>query len=429
MSEDKKKIIIVGAGIAGLSTGVFLKKTGKFDILFIEANDRVGGRIKTEKINGYLLDYGFHIFFTANPIAAELLDIEKLDLRYFKSGALIMKNHSYQKFYDPFKHPKYFFKSLFSKIGTLKDKITILKRRAELRNMSYDKVFDKYEVKTSSILKKRRFSSKIIKNLFNPIFSHFFMENELSTSRRMFEFYLKMLAEGNMAIPAKGIEEITKQLLSNFDKSEIMFNAKAVNIENDKIILENGEILNADAFVISTEQNGFYSKIIKSNLENNQRSSTCYYFSANKSPFDEKLICFNANESKVVSSIAVLSNISHKYAPDGKSLIVATVIGKTNTDENELELKIKDEVSNVFGSQVYDWEKIKCYKIENALPNQDYVLGKSRENEINPSDKIYLCGDHLLNGTVYGAMKSAKNISEMILKNLIPKSKDRKKSK
>ncbi|MCC6722111.1 MAG: FAD-dependent oxidoreductase [Bacteroidia bacterium] len=429
MSEDKKKIIIVGAGIAGLSTGVFLKKTGKFDVLFIEANDRVGGRIKTEKINGYLLDYGFHIFFTANPIAAELLDIEKLDLRYFKSGALIMKNHSYQKFYDPFKHPKYFFKSLFSKIGNLNDKINIVKRRFELTNMSYEKVFDKYEVKTSSILKKRRFSSKIIKNLFNPIFSHFFMENELSTSRRMFEFYLKMLADGNMAIPAKGIEEITKQLFSNFDKSEFMFNTKAVNIEEDRILLENGESLKADAFVIATDYNGLYSKIIKSHIENKQRSITCFYFSANKSPFKEKLICFNANENKIVSSVAVLSNISQNYAPIGKSLIVATIIDKTNEDENELELKIKDEVSNVFGSQVYDWEKIKCYKIYNAISNQDYVLGKRRENEINPKENIFFCGDHLLNGTIYGAMKSAKNISEMILKNLIPKSKDRKRSK
>lgn len=429
MSEENKKIVIIGAGVAGLSAGLYLKKTGNYDILFIESSERVGGRLKTEKVDGYLLDYGFHLFFTANPLAAELLDVEKLNLKYFDSGAMIMKNHSYRKIYDPFKHTNHFFKTIFSNIGTFGDKINVLKRRIELKGLSYDKVFDKYEVKTASILKKRKYSSTIIKNLFKPMFSHFFMENELLTSRRMFEFYLKILAEGKMAIPAKGIEEIPKQLASHFAKENFRFETKAVSIENNKLLLENGETIVADAFISATDFNSLYSKLKGAEQSNNHHSSTCFYFSASKRPFKEKLICFNANDPKLVSSVAVLSSISHHYAPHGKVLISVTINGISSIDESDIESEVKDELSKVFGSQVYDWQKIKAYKIPYAIPNQDYVLGKRQTSEIKLSDNVYACGDHLINGTIYGAMKSAKAVFEMLHKDLTPSRKEQRKLK
>lgn len=427
MSSDIKKVVIIGTGVAGLAAGIYIKRSGNFDVTFIEASDKPGGRLKSENIDGFILDYGFHIFFTANNIANELLNIDDLNLKYFDSGALIIKKHNYRKIYDPFKHPKYFLKSLFSEIGTINDKINIIKRRIELKNMSIDKVFDKYEVKTSSILKKRKYSSNIIKNLFKPFFSYLFMENELTTSRRMFEFYLKLLAEGKMAIPNNGIEEIAKQMASNFDINDFRFNCKAKAIENDKLLLENGETIEADAFVVATDFNGLYSKIKNAESINLHRSVTCFYFSANKKPFKEKLICVNANDPKLVNSIAVLSNISHSYAPKGKVLIAVTILGIATIDEELLENEIKDEISNVFGSQVYEWKKIKAYKIDYAIPNQDFVLGKRQITEIKSGNNVYICGDHLLNGTVYGAMKSGKTAAELLQKDLSPSKKDNKK--
>ncbi|NUM30950.1 MAG: FAD-dependent oxidoreductase [Bacteroidetes bacterium] len=423
MIEGNKKVVIIGAGIAGLSAGTYLKKTGKYDILFIEASNKPGGRIKTENIDNFILDNGLHLFFTANPYLLELLDIDKLNLKYFESGAIIMKNHSYRKIYDPLQHPKHLLKSIFSSICTLGDKIKIIKRRAELKSISFDKVFEKYEVKTSSILKKRKFSSLIIKNIFQPVFSQLFMENELTTSRRMFEFYLKLMADGKMAIPAKGTEEIPKQLASNFEKENFIFNTKAVEINENIVTLDNGEKIQADAFLIATEQNGFYSKIKNTEINNNQRGVTCFYFSANKRPYKEKLICFNANNPKLVSSMIVLTNISHHFAPHNKVLIAVNINGVSTIDENDLETEIKDEISKVFGSQVYDWQKIKSYKINNAIPNQDFVLGKRQASEIKISDNIYVCGDHLINSSLYGAMRSAKVAIEMLHNDFFPSKK------
>ena len=114
MPDYSHKIVIAGAGVAGLSAGVFLKRHGYENITFIEASDSIGGRMKTENIDGYTLDKGFHVFFTAYPYAQDLLDFNKLNLKYFDSGALIFKDGRMKKMMDPFHHPLATLKTIFN---------------------------------------------------------------------------------------------------------------------------------------------------------------------------------------------------------------------------------------------------------------------------------------------------------------------------
>lgn len=429
MADYSHKIVIAGAGVAGLSAGVYLKRLGYNNITFIEASDRVGGRMKTEKIDGYTLDKGFHVFFTAYPYAAELLDYNKLNLKYFDLGALILKEEHLLKMVDPFHHPFSAVQAFFSRIGLWRDKVSLIKRRMELKAMNENQIFEKFEVKTSSILKKKRFSSRIINNFFKPLFSAIFLENELTTSRRIFDYTFKMMMEGRVAIPAEGIEAIPMQLASNFEKENFIFNTSVVSFLNKNVHLDNDETIKADIFIVASDHNSLYLTLKNELVKRDHHSTTCLYFSSDKKPFTAPMVCVNGNEPKLVSNVTVLTNIFKGYAPAGKELISVSVNGFAKAKDKKLEEEVKEELQRTFGKEVGSWKLIKIYRIDYALPNQDYVLGKRQVNELKLGKFTYVCGDHLLYGSMNAAMKTGKIVAEMIHKDFNQGHKIEKKKK
>ena len=120
MKEDKK-IIIIGAGVAGLVAAIELEKRG-YAPTILEATDRVGGRVKTDYEDGYQFDHGFQVLLTAYPELPKYLDLKALNLKYFKPGATIYGEKKTFRLADPLRDPGSLFAALFSPAGSLLDK-------------------------------------------------------------------------------------------------------------------------------------------------------------------------------------------------------------------------------------------------------------------------------------------------------------------
>ena len=107
MDKLEAKIHIVGAGISGLIAAKVLEENG-FSPIILEATDKVGGRVKTDLVDGYQLDQGFQVLLTAYPEAKKHLDFQELDLQAFLPGAVIFKNKEQKIIGDPLKDPSLF---------------------------------------------------------------------------------------------------------------------------------------------------------------------------------------------------------------------------------------------------------------------------------------------------------------------------------
>jgi phytoene dehydrogenase-like protein len=81
------EVVVVGAGLSGLSCALFLEQAG-LDVHVVEASDAVGGRIRTDKVDGFRLDRGFQVLLTAYEEVQAQIDLPQLDLRAFKAGSL-----------------------------------------------------------------------------------------------------------------------------------------------------------------------------------------------------------------------------------------------------------------------------------------------------------------------------------------------------
>ncbi len=409
----KPTITIIGAGIAGLTAAVYLQKKG-FNIQIIEASDRVGGRIKTDLVHGFRLDRGFQVLLTEYPETKALLDYKKLNLKRFLPGATVIYDGGQFEIADPFRRPSATLSTIFAPVGTLKDKINTLFLKNKLVKISILDIFKQQEKTTLNQLSDYGFSQKMIERFYKPFFSGIFLENDLKTSSNMFDFVMKMFSEGDAAVPELGMEEIPKQILAMLPENTVQYNLKVSKIENNKIICENGQIFETDKIIIATEATGFASNYIPK-IKQNFHRVTNVYFEAKIAPTKKAVVVLNASKNKKwVNNLTVISNVSAKYAPNGKVLISVSCNGIINFDDEILSQNIKNELRTWYSNQVDDWKILKTYKIDYALPNQDKVINELSNGEMQINKNLFICGDHLLNGSINAAMKSGRLVAELI---------------
>ncbi len=404
-------VIIIGAGIAGLTCAKYLRDRG-IQSLILEASDGVGGRVRTDIQDGFRLDRGFQILLTAYPEAQRLLNYESLDLQAFTSGAMIRNTskNDFSVMANPFKEPAKIWSSLTSDVGTLTDKMRVLRLILDTGNIQ-EEVFENQGITTIEYLRNYDFSESMIQQFFKPFFGGVFLENELNTSANFFKYLFGKFYEGDAVIPAKGIQQITEQIAKMLYVGTVKLNTKVVKIQENYVYLESGDRLYGDKIVLATD--GFQAdKLLGKNPERKFNSTTCTYFSAERSPLKMKMLALNPNRASMIHNLCVPSDISPSYAPTGKSLISVSTHGFDLYDKNELAKNIKRELTTWFGNEVETWQHLQTYHIPQALP----TFGNT-QNGINPlkiNDILYQCGDATAYPSLNAAMATGRKVAEMI---------------
>ena len=412
MNNPQFDTIIIGAGIAGLTAAKVLKAAGR-KVAILESADAVGGRVRTDNFNGFLLDRGFQVLLTGYPEAKNFLDYKALNLRSFSPGSIILNSSGIDEIGDPLREFGSLFRTLKSSAGSFTDKLRLLLLRMKLSSNSIEKIFSKPEVTSLQYLRTAGFSERIISNFFSPFLSGIYLEQKLNTSSRMFEFVFKMFSEADTAIPERGMGMISEQLASRLTKEELILNEKVSSIIGSKVETVSGKIYEAANILIATSADCIPLPFQAKNIE--KKSVTCLYFSAERSPYTKSLIALNANPDRFVNNLSVMSNVSSAYAPAGKSLIsVSLSDSQLFTKPELLELKIKEELKFWY-PDCLSWEYLKTYHIPYALPDNKHVKNEIQSSCLRINDSIFICGDHLLNGSINAAMKSGRLASESIL--------------
>ena len=403
------EVIVIGAGVSGLACAIELSKQEKTFKIF-EASDSVGGRIKTDVVEGFRLDHGFQVYLTAYPDGRRLLDYEKLKFKKFKSGALIRFSGEFCRISDVIRHPGDLPGNLFSKAASVADKLKIASLRSEVGKLSIEQIAQSENVSTAERLKSFGFSDKIIGSFFRPFFGGVFLENELITSRRMFDFVFKMFAEGDVVLPELGMGAISEQLANSLPADSIEFNSRVEQVFENGIVLDSGQSMTAERVVVATDQNS--ARRFQGQNEAGSCGVTCLYFSANRSPINEPIIVLNGDEPGPINNLCVPTDVSKAYGPEDESLISISVLG--DHDENQLRADVFEQARFWYGDQVKDWQHLRTYKIPEALPKQTINDLEPVEKAIQPANGVYYCGDYLNFGSTNGALHSGTKVGQLL---------------
>ncbi|MGB3737029.1 MAG: FAD-dependent oxidoreductase, partial [Ilumatobacter sp.] len=150
-------VAIVGAGLAGLACATTLHAAG-VPVQVFEASDGVGGRVRSDIVDGFTLDRGFQVALTAYPEMHRQLDMDALDLRAFDPGALVWRDGSGSEVSDPFRKPSSLLSTTFAPIGSVLDKARIAWLRTRLRRVHPVKLLQGDDVTTDEALRDAGFS-------------------------------------------------------------------------------------------------------------------------------------------------------------------------------------------------------------------------------------------------------------------------------
>ncbi|CAN5276939.1 hypothetical protein BH11PLA2_BH11PLA2_31430 [soil metagenome] len=161
------EVLIVGAGLAGLCCARRLHREG-YRCQILEASDGIGGRIRTDLVEGFRLDRGFQVFLTSYPEAVRGLDYETLHLKPFLPGALIRYQGRFHQLTDPWRRPFAAIPSVFSPIGSFVDKLRIARLRSRVLRGSLEERFRDPETTTLEALRDSGFSDSMINRFFRP---------------------------------------------------------------------------------------------------------------------------------------------------------------------------------------------------------------------------------------------------------------------
>jgi hypothetical protein len=404
--EPAEKVVIVGGGIAGLTAANYLKKAGR-SVLILESGDRVGGRVKTDAKDGFLLDRGFQVLLTAYPEAQRLLDYKALKLKYFIPGALILGDKGRTILADPQRYPFAGFQTAVSWAASLSDKWRLSALVGKLKKMSVSEIFnEKEQIATVEYLRNFGFTATIIEYFFHPFFSGIFLERNLETPHPMFLFVMKMLMEGKAAVPENGMEEIPRQIASVLSPDEIKCGVKVVNFDQQFVFDQAGAYPYSQLIIATPELNK--DKVYE------YRHTTQLYFHARHPVYGRKIIALNSRKEALSNNICVISNLSSKYAAGRNHLVSVSVPYGTGEYFSNLEDRVKRELLDFFPTSL-SWKCIDKYTIEKALPIHKVLKDSLEERDFIIGHNVYQCGDYLLNPSLNAAMKSGRIVAEHIL--------------
>lgn len=399
-------VVIVGAGLAGLSASRYLTAAG-FDVHVLEASDGVGGRVRTDHVNGFTLDRGFQILLTAYPELKKQFDVDALNLQPFDPGALVWINGKGKVFSDPLRRPKSFVATAIAPIGSVIDKIRLATLRLSVTRGNGAALLSHPDITTAKMLSGRGFSPKMIQRFFTPLVGGIQLDPQLTASRRMFDVVFRMLNQGDAVVPAAGMSAISEQLASHTLAEKIHLATRVVSATKNGVVTENGHTISTKVVIIAVE--GPAASTLTGIPPVQSRSVSCVYFASTSAPTNKKLIILDGTGQGPVLNIAVMSNIAPSYAPEGQHLIAAALPGCIGDDVEDI---ARQQLQTMFGTQVESWRHLRTYRIAHGQPDQSPPFTPKKKQHLD--NGIFVCGDHRDTASTQGALFSGRRCADSV---------------
>lgn len=335
-SVSEYDTIVVGAGIAGLVCALELERAGQ-RVLVVEKAGAVGGRVRSSVVDGYTIDHGFQVLFTAYPVLRSYLDLDALELRAFLPAARIAHDGGSSLVGDAWKHPALLLDTVAARTIPVADKLRLLALRRLATSLTVDECFAARfsGLSAAEFLRGRGLSDAAVARFFAPFYGGIFLDRTLSSSASMLLFTFKMLAEGDTAVPAAGMGAISRQIADQLRPGTVRLGTPVgrVDARAGRVagVALDDDSLGARNVVLATEapvvERLTATAGASYTLPPGALACATVYWSADDAPLPGKALWLNGDPRAVVSHAVTLTEIAPEYAPAGRHLLAATAVG------------------------------------------------------------------------------------------------------
>ncbi|OKJ61622.1 NAD(P)/FAD-dependent oxidoreductase [Streptomyces sp. CB02261] len=408
-AQDATDVLVVGAGVAGLACARDLSAAG-VGVRVVEAGDEVGGRMRSDRVEGFVVDRGFQVFNTSYPQVRRRLPLRDLRLRPFTPGVLIHDSSGRLRFTDPTRRPRTLPDLLPGRLAGPRDlaALGLLSARDMLSPPGLLK--RRPETTTRTALADAGVSEALVERFFRPFLSGVFLEEDLETSARVFHLVWRSMLRGTLCLPTAGVGAVPRALADALPHGALALESPVAVLTDEGALTADGRELPARAVVVATGP-GPVTALLPGVALPGYRTVTTYYHVAPRSPLGEPTLLVDTRRRFL--NTCVLSDVVPSYAPPGHALVATSVLGR---DGEGRERQVREALGEAYGTGTDGWDLLTVRTIEDALPAMAPPQPLSRTTRVAPGR--YVCGDHRATGSVQGALASGARAAREVLHDL-----------
>ena len=409
-------------GLAGLVAARRLADAG-CDVELVEGRDAVGGRVRTEHVDGFTLDRGFQVLLTAYPAVRRELDLDALDLRAFTPGATLVRPGERTTLSDPLRAPGDAFATLVNRDVRLGDKLSTVRLQRELADADHAELLDGPDTTVEQFLLDYGFSRRYVERFAAPFFGGITLDRSLSTSSAVFRYVFKVLAEGETAVPADGMGAIPEQLAARARDAgvDVTLGTAVTAVDpapdGDGVTVETDDgAREADACVVATDP-PTASDLTGVDAPSEGVGCVTQYLSLpphHDLDTGKKLVLNVADDRP--NEVVPLSTVAPEYAPDDRQLVAAVFLGDPDESDESLATAARDALASWYPEQRFDdVEHLRTVRVPFSQFAQPPGFRADLPSVDAPDGPVFLAGDYTQWSSIQGALESGRVAADAAL--------------
>ncbi|GAB3410123.1 NAD(P)/FAD-dependent oxidoreductase [Haloparvum alkalitolerans] len=430
--DDDSEVAVVGGGLAGLTAAARLAERGR-DVTLFERRERVGGRVRSRTVDGFTLDRGFQVLFTAYPAVREELDLDALDLRRFAPGATICRDGSRAVLSDPIRDPRHAVESALNHEVPLTDKLRTLALRHDLLRRPEVEFFVGPDESIREYLDEWGFSDAYVERFVEPFYGGITLDRSLSTSSQVFEYTFRAMSRGGIAVPAAGMAAVPDQLAARASEAgaRIETSREVVRIDAEggeeggsadgadaTVSFADGTAHAADAVVVAADpKTARRLTDVRSVPTEGVGCVSAWYTLPEGATFEAGgRILLNAGDERP-NTVVPMSDVAPEYAPDDRALINATFVDEAapDADDGTLHAATREALASWFPERSFEGlEPVAVDRIPFAQFAQPPGFRADLPSVDDPDGPVCLAGDYTEWSSIQGAMASGRAASDAV---------------
>ncbi len=406
---DDVDVVVVGAGLAGLATARHLHARG-VSVTVVEKADDTGGRIRTDRQDGFLLDRGFQLFNPAYPEAARVFDVDLLELQPFKAGVVVAMGDSRYVLGDPRRWPAATVSTLRAPVGSMREKIALARYALDVGYRPVQRITGGADISLAEAFAERHLGGGVESHVLQPFLSGVLADGTLDSSRRLGDLLMRAFVRGTPALPANGMRALPDQLVAALPTGTVHTGVTVQRCSGSEVLTDHGRI-RARAVVVAADPRAACALIGLPTPP--MRGLTTFYHRVTSPPTHVGVLHVDGDRRGPVVNTAVVSNAARTYARSG-ALIATTVLGRDGGEQ--MESLVREQAGLIYGADTRSWELVATYAVPYALPAQRPPFAV--QQDVDLGEGLFVAGDHRDTASIQGALVSGRRAGTAVLAHL-----------
>ncbi len=412
MAQETHDVVVVGAGLAGLACARELAASLD-DVVVLEAGDAVGGRVRTDRVDGFTLDRGFQVLNTGYPELRRTVDLDALDLRSFDPAVGLFLDGRRHTLGNPLQRPGTLPGALRLPVGGVRGKIALAAYAARCIGLPTRRLRALEDLPAAEAWREH-LPDELADRVLATFFSGVLLEQEMTTSRRFTDLMVRMFVRGASTVPAAGMQALPEQLAAGLDPGAVRLGTRVQEVSATAVLTDDGPV-RGRAVVLATDA-WDASALLPVGPTPPARGVTTVYHAAPPFPGSSAMLLLDGDDSPVANSIAI-SRAAPEYAPADRVLVATSLVHPVPVSPDGPE--VRRVLARLHGTATEDWELVATYELPHALPGMPAPHAFRKPARVaGPGGVVHVAGDHRDTSSIQGALVSGRRVARSVLADL-----------